>query len=98
MTAINTYVVPEIRYTAGVKWCQKDLRVIDVRTRKLMTMLSAMRLYPIRGKGGGELHSVELAVREEEQSMQSYIEARSHVDPIMTESKSMTDSWCRGLA
>ena len=57
----NTWAVPLVRYPGPfLKWTREELKQIDQRTRKLMTMHKALhpredvnRLYVSR-KGGGE--------------------------------------------
>ena len=43
VTAINIRVVAVIRYSAGlIKWTKDELRTIDTKTRKTMTMQRAL--------------------------------------------------------
>lgn len=65
--AINAWAVSVVRYTAGVlDWRQKELKDMDVKTRKILTMFntfhkkgSVCRLYLKRNQGGRGLISVE---------------------------------------
>ena len=59
---INTWAVPLVRYLGpSLKWTGEELKQLDQRTRKLMTMHKALqyrddvdRLYVSRKEGGGE--------------------------------------------
>ena len=72
--AINTWAVPVFRYGAGVlKWKTTELKSLDRKSRKIMTMYGAFhpnsdtdRLYLTREKGGRGLISCEGCVRSEE--------------------------------
>ena len=93
MTAINTFAIPVIRYTAGViQWRKEDLTSIDTGTRKLLTLHGAFhpksnvaRLYTSRKKGGRGLHSVETTVQQEETSLNAYVMSKATSDPLMAE-------------
>ena len=71
---INAWAVAVVRYSAGVVgWTAKELKGIDITTRKRMTLAGAFhmrssvdRLYIKRGKGGRGLIGVEDCVRAEE--------------------------------
>ena len=60
ITAINTWAIPLIRYTAGiVRWTQTELRNLVISTRKLMALYKCFninddvhRLYVPRNLGG----------------------------------------------
>jgi len=101
VTAINTFAVPVIRYTAAtVNWRQEDLRAADIGTRKLMTLHGAFhpkssvaRLYSSRKEGGRGLQCLEHAVKEEEQSLKSYVETQAITDPLMAECQDTVASW-----
>ena len=101
VTAINTFAVPVIRYTATtVNWRQEDLRAADIGTRKLMTLHGALhpkssvaRLYSSRKEGGRGLQCLEHVVKEEEQSLKSYVEARASTDPLMAECQGTAANW-----
>ena len=79
--AVNAYCLPIIRYTAGiVKWNVDDLRSMDRKTRKVLTMHRGLhprsdvdRLYISRKKGGRGLKSVEDVVYEEKCSLFHYL-------------------------
>ena len=67
---INTWAVPLVRYSGPfLKWTRDELKQIDQRTRKLMTMHKALhprddrdRLYVSRKEGGRGLASIEDSV------------------------------------
>ena len=71
-SAINTYVVPVMRYMARIiNWTNKELHSLDTRTRKLITMHRGShphadidRIYLSRSMGGRGLRAVEDTVRE----------------------------------
>jgi len=78
---MNAWAVSVIRYTAGIiEWTKKELKAIDVRVRKMMTMAGSFhqkgdvdRLYLPRKEGGRGLISVEDCVRMEEKSLGKYV-------------------------
>lgn len=79
--AINAWAIPVIRYTGGiVDWTVAELREIDKKTRRLLTLHGAFsmhgdvdRLYVPRCKGGKGLLQVEQLVREEECELTEYV-------------------------
>ena len=81
ITAINTWGVAIFRYGAGViDWKESELKRVDRKTRKTLTMYRAMhpkgdvdRLYIKRNEGGRGMSSVEYAVRGEENSLGYYV-------------------------
>ena len=87
---LNAYCLPIIRYTAGiVKWNVDDLRTMDRKTRKLLTIHWRLhprsdvdRLYISRKKGGRGLKSVEDVVHEEKCSLFHYLSKSQ--EPLLT--------------
>ena len=81
ISAINSRAVSIIRYTAGVvEWNVDELKELDRRTRKLLTVYGAFarkgdvdRLYLPRKEGGRGLIGVEDVVRMEENSLKKYV-------------------------
>ena len=79
--AINSWAVSVMRYTAGIiEWSVKELKEIDIRTRKMMTMAGAFhmrgsvdRLYMKRCEGARGLISIEDCVKKEECSIGKYV-------------------------
>ena len=79
---INTWAVPLVRYSGPfLKWTREELRQMDQRTRKLMTMQKALhpkydvdRLYVPRKEGGRGLVSIEDSVQTSIQRLEDYIE------------------------
>ena len=79
--AMNTWAVAAVRYTAGIlDWTVDELKEMDRKTRKLMTMNRALhpradvdRLYVSRNKGGRGMVSIEECVRIEECSLSDYV-------------------------
>ena len=79
--AMNTWAVAAVRYTAGIlDWTVNELREMDRKTRKLMTINRALhpkadvdRLYVSRDEGGRGMVSIEECVRIEECSLSDYI-------------------------
>ena len=78
---INTWAVPLVRYSGPfLKWTRDELRQIDQRTRKLMTMHKELhprddvdRIYVPRKKGRG-LASIKDSVNTSIQRLEDYIE------------------------
>ncbi len=83
MDAVNVWAVSVVRYTAGIlEWTSGELRAMDVKTRKILTMngvfhrqSSKDRLYMKRKVGGRGLISVEQCVKTEEASLCEYVRA-----------------------
>ena len=81
ITAINSYAVPVITYTAGIiDWTKEELRDLDTKTRKKMTIYKALhpradtdRLYIPWKKGGRGLLSVEDMVTLEKTALSEYV-------------------------
>lgn len=79
--AINTWAVPVIRYSAGiVEWTKAELRSIDQKTRKHMTIHKSLhpranteRLYITRKEGGRGLLSIEDCVNIENRALGQYL-------------------------
>ena len=81
MRATNSRVVSIIRYGVGIiNWTKEELRKMDRKTRKLLTIHNAMhpqadvdRLYMKRAEGGRGLISLEECVELECESLAKYI-------------------------
>ena len=79
---INTWAVPLVRYSGPfLKWTREELKIMDERTRKLMTMHKALhpkddvdRLYVSRKQGGRGLASIEDTVDASIHRLEDYIE------------------------
>ena len=79
---INTWAVPLVRYLGPfLKWTRGELKQMDQRARKLMTMHKALhprdnvdRLYVTRKEGGRGLASIEDSVDASIQRLEDYIE------------------------
>ena len=79
---INTWAVPLLRYSEPfLKWTRDELKQMDLRTRKLMTMHKALhprddvdRLYVSRKEGGRGLASIEDSVEALIQQIEDYTE------------------------
>ena len=79
---INTWAVPLVRYSGPfLKWTREELKQMDQRTRKLMTMHKTLhprddvdRLYVSRKEGGRGLASIEDTVDASIQRLEDYIE------------------------
>ena len=77
---INTWVVSLVRYAGSIiNWTKKELRDLDTRTRKTLTMNRALnprycvtRLYVPRPEGGRGLISVEECLGQCKISFQNY--------------------------
>ena len=79
---INTWVVPLVRFSGlFLKWTRDEIRQMDQRTRKLMTMHKALhprddadRIYVSRKEGGRWIASIEDSVDTSIQRLEDYIE------------------------
>ena len=95
---INTWAVPLVRYTGPfLKWTRDELRQMDPRTRKLMTMHKALhprddvdRLYVSRKEGGRGLASIEDSVDASIQRLNDYIEKQER--GLITAIRNNTDN------
>ena len=95
---INTWAVPLVRYLGPfLKWARNELRQMDQRTRKLMTMHKLLhprddvdKLYVTRKEGGSGLASIEDSVDTSIQRLEDYIE--KHVRGLITASRNNTDN------
>ena len=95
---INTWAVPLVRYSGPfLKWTREELKQMDQRTRKLMTMYKALhsrddvdRLYESRKEGGRGLASIEDAVDASIQQFEDYIE--KYERGLITAIKNDTDN------
>ena len=91
---INTWAVPLVRYSGPfLKWTRDELKQIDQKTRKLMTMHKALhprddveRLYVSRKEGGSGLASIEDASI---QRLEDYIE--KHEQGLIAAIRNNTD-------
>ena len=83
ISAINSRVVSIVRYGTGInKWTKNELKELDRKTRKLMSMYGAQhpkadvdRLYLKRCDGGRGLIGVEDYVQAEVNSLDKYLSA-----------------------
>ena len=95
---INTWAVPLIRYSGPFpKWTKDELKQMDQRTRKLMTMHKALhprnnvdRLYVSRKDWGRGLASIEDSVDALKQRLEDYIE--KHEQGLITAIRNNTDN------
>ena len=79
---INTWAIPLVRYSGPfLKWTREELKQMDQRTRKLMTMHKAWhprddvdRLYVSRKEGGRGLPSIEDCVDTSIHRLENYIQ------------------------
>ena len=98
---INTWALALVRYSGPfLKWTRDELRQIDQRTRKLMTMHKALhsrddvdRLYVPRKEGERGLASIEDCVDTSIQRIEDYIE--KHERGLITDMKNNTDNTIR---
>ena len=80
--AINSRAVSLVRYSAGIlKWTKDELKAIDRKTRKIMTMNKMYhpqsdtdKLYIPRIEGGRELLSIVDCVETEEQNLSLHVD------------------------
>ena len=79
--AANTWAVAILRYSAGVvEWKTDELKVLDRKTRKMMTLYvtlqpksDADRVYVALTKDGRELNGCEMCVKAEANTLAWYI-------------------------
>ena len=100
---INTWAVPLVRYSGPfLKWTRDELRQMDQRTRKLMTMHKTLhptdnvdRLYEPRKEGGRGLTSIEDSVDTSIQRLKDYIEKheRGLITAIRNNTDNTIDNW-----
>ena len=82
VNGINAWAVGVIRYSAGIlDWTCNELRKLDTKTRKILTMAGAfnrkgstVRLYRKRSEGGKGLIGIEDCVRLEEANLAQYVQ------------------------
>ena len=94
---INTWAVPLVRYSGlFLKWTKDELKQMDQRTRKLMTMHKALhprddvdRLYVSRKEGGRGLAGIENSVDASIQRLEDRIE--KHKRGLITAIRKDTD-------
>ena len=85
MAGVNSWTVGIIRYRDGVlDWTKEELKSIDTKTRKLMTVNGSLylrgnvdRLYLARKEGVRGLTSCEKCVNVEVQGLDKYLSERS---------------------
>ena len=95
---IHTWAVPLVMYSGSFhKWTRDELRKMDQRTRKLMTMHKAPhpkddvnRLYISRKLGGRGLASIEDSVDASIQRLKDYIQ--KHEGGLITATKIDTEN------
>ena len=95
---INTWAVPLIRYSEPfLKWTRDELKQMDQRTRKLMTMHKALhprddvdRLYASRKEGGRGLASIEDSVYASIHRLENYIQ--KHKGGLITATRHETEN------
>ena len=98
---INTWAVPLVRYLGPfLKWTREELKQMDQRTRKLMTMHKALhpredvdRLYVSRKVGGRGFTSIEDSVDVSIQRLEDYKEKheRGLITAIRKDTNNMID-------
>ena len=95
---INTWSIPLVRYSGPfLKWTRDELKQMDQRTRKLMTMHKALhprddidRLYVSRKEGRRGLASIEDNVDASIRRLEDYIE--KHERGLITAIRNDTDN------
>ena len=104
MKGINTWTVPLVRYLRPfLKWTRDELKQMDRRTRKLMTIHKAVhprddvdRLYASRKEGGRGLTSIEDNVDTSIQRLEDNIEKKNErglITAIRNDTDNTTDYW-----
>ena len=95
---INTWAVPLVRYSGPfLKWTRDELKQMDQRTRKLITMHKALhprddvdRLYVSRKEGGRGLASIEDSIDVSIQRLDDNIQ--KHEGGLITATRNDTDN------
>ena len=95
---INTWAVPLVRYSGlFLMWTRDELKQMDLRTRKLMTMHKALhprddvdRLYVSRKEGGRGLASIEDSVDASIKRLKDYIQ--KHERGLITATRNETEN------
>ena len=95
---INTWAVPLVRYSGpSLKWTRDELKLMDQRTRKVMTMQKVLhprddvdRQYVSRKEGGRGLASIEDSVDASTQRLEHYIE--KHGGGLIIATRNDTDN------
>ena len=95
---IITWAVPLVRYSGPfLKWTRDELKQMDQRTRKLMTMHKALhprddvdRLYISRKEGGRGLASIEDSVDASIERPEDYIQ--KHEGGLITDTRNDTEN------
>ena len=98
MKGINTWAVPLVRYSGPfLKWTRDELKQMDQRTRKLMTMYKVLhprddvdRLYVSRKEGRRGLACIEGSVDASIQWLEDYIQ--KHDEGLITAIRNDTDN------
>ena len=93
VAGINAWAVGVIRYTAGIlDWTIEDMKRMDIKTRKMLTMGGALhpranvgRLYLKRREGGRGLISVEECIKAESKGLYEYIQEKAKEEPMLEE-------------
>ena len=98
---INTWAVTLFRHSGPfLKWTRDELKQMDQRTKKLMTMNKALhprddvdRLYVSRKEGGKGLASIEDCIDASIQRLEDYIEKdeRGLITPIRNDTENTID-------
>ena len=94
---INTWAVPLVRYSGPyLKWTRDELKQMDQRTRKLMTMHKVIhprddvdRLYVSRKEGGRGLASIEHSFDASKEQLEDDIQ--KHYGGLITDIRSDND-------
>ena len=95
---INTWAVPFVIYSGPfLRWTRNELKQMDQRTRKLMTIHKVLhprdnvdRLYVSREEGGRGLASIEDSVDASIQRLEDYME--KHERGLITPTRNDTDN------
>ena len=95
---INTWAVPLVRYSRSfLMWTREELKQMNQRTRKLMTMHKALhprddvdRLYVFRKEGGRGLASIEDSIDTSIHRLENYIQ--KHEGGLITATRHETEN------
>ena len=95
---MNTWAVPLVRYSGPyLKWTREELKQMDQRTKKLMTMHKALhprddvdRLYVFRKEGGRGLTSIEESIDTSIHRLENY--TQKHEGGLITSTRHETEN------
>jgi len=101
ITALNTWAVSLVHYTAGIiNWRKDELEAVDRKTRKMMTIYNSLHLradvvclhIPIK-HGGRGLISIKESIYMEEQCLSRYTDISEEELLAATRRENILNDW-----